>query len=85
MDDTKAPEQLEAEVAALAASDADAAKNARTTKLVKARVLVDGAHGKINSVVELSAKYIAQGVKTGLFDDSDAAVAYAESLAAPKA
>lgn len=51
-------------------------------KLAKARVLVAGAYGACNDVVELDAEAVAAGVKAGELDDSAAAVAYAESLKA---
>ena len=46
--------------------------------LVKARVLVDGAFGKVNDVVEVDPE-VAHG---GELDTSPEAVAYAESLKA---
>ena len=49
------------------------------SKKVKARVLVDGAHGKCNDVIEIDpgqAKALA-----GVVDTDPDAVAYAESLA----
>ena len=49
-------------------------------KMVKARVLVDGAYGFCNDVIELTAEEISAGVKSGALDDHADAVAYAESL-----
>ena len=49
-----------------------------TSVLVKARVLVDGAFGKVNDVVEVDQE-VAHG---GELDTSPEAVAYAESLKA---
>ncbi|MCE3262627.1 MAG: hypothetical protein K0R43_1706 [Pseudoduganella sp.] len=46
---------------------------------VKARVLVDCAHGKCNEVVEVDAIEL-EGL-AGVLDADPAAVAYAESLA----
>lgn len=51
-------------------------------KTVKARVLLDGAYGRCNDVVELDAAQIAEGVASGALDDNAAAVAHAESLKA---
>lgn len=44
---------------------------------VKARVLVDGAYGKVNDVVEVTA---AEAESSGELDAHPDAVAYAESL-----
>jgi hypothetical protein len=49
-----------------------------TSVLVKARVLVDGAFGKVNDIVEVDPE-VAHG---GELDTSPEAVAYAESLKA---
>ena len=49
-----------------------------TSVLVKARVLVDGAFGKVNDIVEVDPE-AAHG---GELDTSPEAVAYAESLKA---
>ena len=49
-----------------------------TSALVKARVLVDGAFGKVNDIVEVDPE-AAHG---GELDTSPEAVAYAESLKA---
>ena len=49
-----------------------------TSALVKARVLVDGAFGKVNDIVEVDPE-VAHG---GELDTSPEAVAYAESLKA---
>lgn len=47
----------------------------------QARVLVDGAFGKCNDVVELTADEIKAGEKAGELDGSVEAVAYAKSVA----
>jgi hypothetical protein len=47
---------------------------------VKARVLVDGAFGKVNDVAELDAAVAEQAQKDGAVDTHPEAVAYAESL-----
>jgi hypothetical protein len=48
-------------------------------KKVKARVLVEGAYGKPNDVVEVDAAEVK--AQPGALDADPAAVAYAESLA----
>jgi hypothetical protein len=48
------------------------------SKKVKARVLVDGAHGKCNDVIEIDADE-AKSLE-GIVDTNPAAVKYAESL-----
>lgn len=53
--------------------------------LVKVRVLVDGAHGKVNDVVELDESAAASGQKDGVTDSTPEAVAYAESLVVKEA
>lgn len=55
------------------------AKNQTPTaaETVKARVLVDGAYGKVNDVVEVTA---AEAESSGELDAHPDAVAYAESL-----
>lgn len=55
------------------------AKNQTPTaaETVKARVLVDGAYGKVNDVVEVPA---AEAEASGELDAHPDAVAYAESL-----
>ena len=50
----------------------------------KARVLVSCGWGHINAVVTVSAEEAAAGKEAGELDPDPAAVAYAESLAAPK-
>jgi len=50
----------------------------------KARVLVACAWGQPNDVVTVSAEEAAAGKEAGELDPDPAAVAYAESLAAPK-
>jgi len=47
-------------------------------KMVKARVLVDGAYGKCDDVVEIDAAQVK--ALAGVVDTDPAAVAYAESL-----
>lgn len=46
----------------------------------KVRVLVDGAFGKPDEVVELEGEELAQALASGQVDADPAAVAYAESL-----
>lgn len=46
--------------------------------LIKVRVLVAGAHGNCNDVIELDAELAA--TLAGIVDADPAAVAYAESL-----
>jgi hypothetical protein len=79
-DNSKTAEQLAAEAAAAA--------DKTTGKKVKARVLVAGAHGKVNDVINVDAatvtahdKAVKDGLASAEFDTSKAAVAYAESLA----
>lgn len=49
---------------------------------VEARVLVDGAYGKINDVVEIPAESIDSAVAAGEIDTHPDAVAYAKTLKA---
>lgn len=53
---------------------------AKAPKTAKARVLLAGAYGSPDDVVELDATQIADGVAAGELDDNAEAVAYAESL-----
>ena len=55
-----------------------ATKKQSTT--TKARVLVDGAFGKPDDVVELEGEALAQALASGQVDANPEAVAYAESL-----
>ena len=48
------------------------------TKKVKARVLVDGAYGKCDDVIEIDAEQVKE--LQGVVDTTPAAVKYAESL-----
>lgn len=50
---------------------------AKKDETVKARVLVDGAYGKVDDVVEVTA---AEAKASDELDDHPDAVAYAESL-----
>ena len=52
-------------------------KQAQATKV---RVLVDGAFGKPDDVIELDGEALAVAVASGQVDAEPAAVAYAESL-----
>ena len=52
-------------------------KQAAATKV---RVLVEGAFGKPDDVIELEGEELAQALASGQVDDNPAAVAYAESL-----
>ena len=54
---------------------------AKEVQKVKARVLIDGAFGKCNDVVEIDPKQVKS--LAGVVDTDPEAVAYAESL--PKA
>lgn len=61
----------------------DAASQApkpRGAKPVRLRLLMDGAHGSANDVIELPAKEAAALIAVGAADDDKAAVAYAASL-----
>lgn len=49
-------------------------------KPVRLRLLMDGAHGSANDVIELPAKEAAALIAVGAADDDKAAVAYAASL-----
>jgi hypothetical protein len=51
---------------------------ATEAKKLKARVLVDGAYGKCDDVVEIDEKEVK--ALAGVVDTDPAAVAYAESL-----
>ena len=52
-------------------------KQTTTTKL---RVLIDGAFGKPDDVIELEGEALAQAVASGQVDAHPEAVAHAESL-----
>lgn len=52
--------------------------NSAPAALVKARVLVDGAYGVCNDVIDISPDLAA--TMPGVVDTDPAAVAYAESL-----
>ena len=52
----------------------------KQTGATKVRVLVDGAFGKADAVVELDGDELAQALASGQVDADPAAVAYAESL-----
>jgi hypothetical protein len=71
-------EQQPSEPAAGEAAE-QAAAPALTGDLVRARVLVDGSHGKCNDVIEIDSSLLA--ALTGSVDATPEAVAYAESLA----
>lgn len=77
-------DQTDADKAAADKAAAEAA--AKSTKLVKARVLVasniDGVTFGPDDVIEADSKTIKLLEKNGQADSSDAAVAYAESLKA---
>ena len=47
---------------------------------VKARVLMDGAYGRVDDVIEISAAEVQQAEASGQVDTHPDAVAYAESL-----
>ena len=83
--DNKTPEQIEAERLAAEQADklaADEAAAKAAKKTVKARVLVDGSHGKCNDVVHVTAADLKAGEAAGELDGNKAAVAHAESLKA---
>ncbi len=52
----------------------------KQTGATKLRVLVEGAFGKPDDVIELEGEELAQAMASGQVDDNPAAVAYAESL-----
>lgn len=62
-------------------ADSKAADQKAEAKKVMARVLVNGAFGKINDVVELMEAEVDAGEKAGELDGSASAVSYAKSLA----
>lgn len=47
---------------------------------VKARVLMDGAYGRVDDVIEIPAAEVRQAEASGQVDTHPDAVAYAESL-----
>ena len=52
----------------------------KQTGATKVRVLMEGAFGKADDVVELEGEELAQALASGQVDADPAAVAYAESL-----
>lgn len=52
----------------------------KQTGATKLRVLVEGAFGKPDDVIELEGEALAQAIASGQVDADPAAVAYAESL-----
>lgn len=84
-DDHKADQLIDDGLAELSKplSDAPAtpASSARSTKQVRARVLVDGSYGKCNQVVTLPADVVKHGEAAGQLDSNKAAVDYALTLA----
>lgn len=52
----------------------------KQTGATKVRVLMDGAFGKPDDVIELEGEALAQALESGQVDADPAAVAYAESL-----
>lgn len=52
----------------------------KQTGATKVRVLVDGAFGKPDDVIELEGDELAQALASGQVDADPAAVAYAEGL-----
>lgn len=75
--DPEFAEKLLTEKQAKLANQPVAGKKERT---LKARVLVDGAHGKANDLVELPEGAAKQAEKEGQVDTDKAAVTYAASL-----
>jgi hypothetical protein len=52
----------------------------KQTGATKVRVLVEGAFGKPDDVIELEGEELAQAIASGQVDAEPEAVAYAESL-----
>lgn len=52
----------------------------KQTGATKVRVLVEGAFGKPDDVIELDGEKLAQALASGQVDSTPEAVAYAESL-----
>lgn len=52
----------------------------KQTTATKVRVLVEGAFGKPDDVIELDGEALAQALASGQVDADPEAVAYAESL-----
>ena len=52
----------------------------KQTSATKLRVLVEGAFGKPDDVIELEGEELAQALASGQVDANPEAVAYAESL-----
>lgn len=52
----------------------------KQTGATKVRVLVEGAFGKPDDVIELEGEELAQALASGQVDSTPEAVAYAESL-----
>lgn len=52
----------------------------KQTGATKVRVLVEGAFGKPDEVIELEGEELAQALASGQVDANPEAVAYAESL-----
>jgi hypothetical protein len=52
----------------------------KQTGATKVRVLVEGAFGKPDDVIELEGEDLARAKASGQVDDTPEAVAYAESL-----
>jgi hypothetical protein len=66
--------------APIAAQDTvDASKDSAAPELFKARVLATGAFGVVDTVVQVDATLLRQGVACGQLDPNPEAVAYAES------
>lgn len=86
-DKTDEEKAAEAKAAAekKAAEEKAAAEKAAKAAKVKARVLVDGDHGKINDIVSLTPEQAEAAVAAGWADTSPAAVAYAKENPNPKA
>lgn len=75
--DAAAAAKATAEAAAADAAGKQPEPPAKRERMVKARVLFDGTHGKINSVVTVPASVAREADD---LDPNPAAVAYAESL-----
>lgn len=61
-------------------SEASKPQTPKAPKSTKARLLSDGAHGKVNDVVDLDSAQLKELEAAGLADSTKAAVAYALTL-----
>ena len=81
-----APDHMAADTPAIdpeaLAASVEATVTPIATAATKLRVLVDGAFGKADDVVELEGEALAQALASGQVDPHPDAVAYAEGLKA---